>query len=160
MPTVNQYMSSDPVTARAGEGLLDVARRMRELHVGCVIIVEGAASDRRPIGILTDRDIVVGVLAQTDQKLHLLRVDDVMTRKLVVANEDDDLDEVLRRMRAKGVRRVPVVDSYGLVKGIIAADDILEHVREQVDAIVTLIGRERSREEKVRGRRSGAERLE
>jgi predicted transcriptional regulator len=60
MPTVNQSMSADPVTARGGEGLVDVARRMRELHVGCLIIVEGAASERRPIGILTDPDIIVG----------------------------------------------------------------------------------------------------
>jgi predicted transcriptional regulator len=124
---------------------------MRELHVGCLVIVEGAAGEHRPIGILTDRDIVVGVLAQTDQKLHLLRVDDVMTRKLVLAREDDDLDEVLRRMRAKGVRRLPVVDSRGVLTGVVAADDILEHVKEQVDTLAALIGRERRREEQARG---------
>jgi CBS domain-containing protein len=123
---------------------------MRELHVGCLIVVEGAASERRPVGILTDRDIVVGVLAQADQRLHLLRVDDVMTRNLVVARESDDLDEVLRRMRMKGIRRMPVVDSRGVLKGVIALDDVLEHVREQIDTIAALIGRERTREESVR----------
>jgi CBS domain-containing protein len=143
-------MSSDPVTARGGEGLLDAARRMRELHVGCLIIVEGAANERRPVGILTDRDIVVGVLAQTDQKLHLLRVDDVMTRKLVLARETDDLDDVLRHMRKEGIRRVPVVDSRGVLKGVVALDDVLEHVREQIDTIAALIVRERTREESVR----------
>ena len=151
MPAVNQFMSADPVTARRGEGLLEVASRMRELHVGSLVIVDGPASERRPIGILTDRDIVVGVLAQTDQKLDLLCVEDVMTSELVVAREDDDLDEVLRRMRAKGVRRMPVVDSRGLLKGVVAADDILEHVREQVGALAALIGRERKREERFRG---------
>lgn len=150
MPTVNEYMSSDPVTARGGEGLLDAARRMRELHVGCLIVVDGASGEHRPIGILTDRDIVVGVLAQTDQKLSLVRVDDVMTRNLVLARENDDLDEVLRRMRMKGVRRVPVVDSLGILKGVVALDDVLEHVREQIDTIAALIGRERNREESVR----------
>jgi predicted transcriptional regulator len=153
MATVNEYMSSDPVTARGGEGLLDAARRMRELHVGCLIVVEGAASERRPIGILTDRDIVVGVLAQTDQKLHLVRVDDVMTRNLVLARDTDDLDEVLRHMRIKGIRRMPVVDSRGVLKGVVALDDVLEHVREQIDAIAALIGRERTREENARGSR-------
>ena len=73
-----------------------------------------------------------------------------MTRELVVAREDDDLDEVLRRMRAKGIRRMPVVDSRGVLKGVVAADDILEHVREQVSALGALIGRERSREERFR----------
>jgi predicted transcriptional regulator len=74
-----------------------------------------------------------------------------MTRELVVARENDDLDDVLRRMRAKGVRRMPVVDSRGVLKGVVAADDILEHVREQVGTLAALIGRERNREETVRG---------
>lgn len=151
MPTINQFMSSDPVTARGGEGLLDAARRMRELHVGCLVVVDGPAGEHRPIGILTDRDIVVGVLAQTDQKLHLLRVDDVMTQKVVVAREGEDLDEVLRRMRAKGIRRVPIVDSSGLLRGLLSFDDILEHVKEQIGALADLIGRERRREETARG---------
>ena len=151
MPTINEYMSSDPVTARGGEGLLDAARRMRELHVGCLVVVDGPAGEHRPVGILTDRDIVVGVVAQTDQKLHLLRVDDVMTQELVLARESEDVDEVLRRMQAKGVRRVPVVDSSGTLKGLLSFDDILEHVREQIGALAGLIGRERRREETVRG---------
>ena len=151
MPTVNEYMSSDTVTARGGEGLLDAARRMRGLHVGCLVIVEdGPHGEHRPIGILTDRDIVVGVLAQTDQKLDLLRVDDVMTRKLVLARETEDLDEALRRMRAAGVRRVPVLDANGRLKGLLSFDDILEHIQEQLGALTGLIGRERRREEIAR----------
>jgi CBS domain-containing protein len=151
MPIINGYMSYDPVTARGAEGLLDAARRMRALHVGCLVVVDGPEGERRPVGILTDRDIVVGVLAQADQKLHLLRVDDVMTRSLVLARDGEDLYEVLRRMRAKGVRRVPVVDSSGTLKGVIAFDDVLEHVKEQIDALAGLIGRERRREEESRG---------
>lgn len=151
MPTVNEYMSFDPVTARGGEGLLDAARRMRELHVGCLVVVDdGPPGKARPIGILTDRDIVVGVLAQTDQKLHLLRVDDVMTAKLVLVRESDDLDEALRRMRSSGVRRVPVIDAEGALKGILAFDDVLQHVEIQIGALASLIGRERRREEAAR----------
>jgi predicted transcriptional regulator len=74
-----------------------------------------------------------------------------MTRKLVLVREDDDLDEALRRMRQKGVRRMPVVDSRGVLTGVIAADDILEHVKEQIAALAALIGRERRRESLVRG---------
>jgi CBS domain-containing protein len=151
MSTVNETMSFDTVTARGGEGLLDAARRMRELHVGCLVVVDdGPRGGARPIGILTDRDIVVGVLAQTDQGLHLLRVDDVMTKKLVLARENDDLDEALRRMRTAGVRRVPVVDAEGVLKGVLAFDDILQHVEVQLGALTGLIGRERRREEEAR----------
>jgi CBS domain-containing protein len=152
MPTVNEYYSSDTVTARGGEGLLDAARRMRELHVGCLVVVEdGLHGTKYPTGILTDRDIVVGVLAQADQKVHLLRVDDVMTRNLVLAKDTEDLDEALRRMRRAGVRRVPVVDTNGALRGLLSFDDILEHVEEQVGALTKLIGREREREVGARG---------
>ena len=148
MATVNEYMSSDPVTARGNEGLLDAARRMRELHVGCLVVVEDGPHDlHQPIGILTDRDIVVGVLAQTDQGLNLVRVDDVMTRKPIVARETEDLDEVLRRMRTRGVRRAPVLDANGALRGVLSFDDLLEHVQEQIGALTGLLGRERRREE-------------
>jgi CBS domain-containing protein len=151
MPIVNEYMSSDPVTVHGREGLLDAARRMRALHVGCLVVVEdGPRGKPRPVGMLTDRDIVVGVLAETDQKLHLVRVDDVMTRRLVLARETEDLDEVLRRMRGAGVRRVPVVDAEGALKGLLSFDDILQHIEEQVGALASLVGRERRREEAVR----------
>jgi len=150
MPTVNEYMSSDPVTARGSEGLLAAARRMRELHVGCLVIVEeGPHGLPKPVGILTDRDIVVGVLAQTDQ-LQLVCVDDVMTRKPVVARETDDLNDALRRMRAAGVRRAPVLDANGALRGLLSFDDILEHVQEQLGALTSLLGRERRREETAR----------
>jgi len=151
MPTVNEYMSADTVTARGGERLLDAARRMRQLHVGCLVVVEnGPHGEHRPVGILTDRDIVVGVLAQTDQKLDLLRVDDVMTRRLVSTRETDDLDDALRRMRAAGVRRAPVLDASGALKGLLSFDDLLEHLQEQLTALTRLIGRERRHEETSR----------
>lgn len=124
---------------------------MRELHVGCLVIVEDGPHDTlEPVGILTDRDIVVGVLAQTDQQLHLVRVDDVMTRKLLVVRETEDLDEALRRMRAAGVRRAPVLSAEGALRGLLSFDDILEHVQEQIGALVALLGRERRREQAAR----------
>jgi CBS domain-containing protein len=151
MPYVNEYMTADPVTARGSEGLLDVAQRMRALHVGCVVVTEdGPRGPLQPLGILTDRDIVVGVLARSGEKLQLLRVDDVMSSKLVVARESDELDDALRKMRKAGVRRLPVVDADGALKGLISFDDILQHLQEEIGALTSLIGRERRREETAR----------
>lgn len=152
MPTVNEYKSSGAITANGNEGLRAAARRMRDAHVGCLVVVEkGPRGLSYPIGILTDRDIVVGVLAQTDTRIDLLCVDDVMTRALVLAKDTEDLDEALRRMRRAGVRRAPVVDSDGVLTGLLSFDDILEHVEEQMGALTRLIGREREREEGARG---------
>ena len=73
MPNVGQYCSRTVVTARPGDGVQDIARLMRDRHVGCVVVVhDDGVNGRVPIGILTDRDIVVGLLAQTDQQLQLV----------------------------------------------------------------------------------------
>ncbi len=152
MSTVNEYKTPDAVIVRGTDGLRTAAQRMREQHVGCLVVVEeGLRGQHYPTGILTDRDIVVGVLAQTDKGLDLLRVDDVMTRRLVLAKDTEDLDVALSRMRLAGVRRAPVVDSDGALKGLLSFDDILEHIEKQVGALTRLVDREREREEGARG---------
>jgi CBS domain-containing protein len=152
MPSVNDYCSHEPITVKREFGLLDAAGLMRDQHVGCVVVVERTAGGgQRPIGILTDRDIVVGVLAQTDRQLHLVRVDDVMTPNPVQAKETDDLSDTLMTMRAKGIRRMPVVSAAGELVGVLSFDDILEYIRDEVGDLARLVGREQQHERRVRG---------
>jgi len=107
------------------EGVADAARVMREHHVGFLIVYQSGDELRRPIGVVTDRDLVVGVMAkQVDPET--LKVDDVMTRQPLVANEAEDLSDLLQAMRMAGVRRVPVVDVRGALSGIIAIDDVFD----------------------------------
>ncbi len=146
MPKVSEYCNHEPVTAKGSYGLLDAAGLMRDNHVGSVIVVEESRGIRRPIGILTDRDIVVEVLAQTDRQLHLVRVDDVMTTAVVQVQDTDDLSDAIVTMRAKGIRRVPVVSSNGSLVGVLSFDDVLDYVRDELNDLTHLVGRERSRE--------------
>jgi len=88
----------------------------------------------------------VNVLATRPGSIAQLEVRDVMSAHLVVAREDEALTDALSRMRAHGVRRIPVVDRAGVLQGIFAIDDILEHVTEHLDQIVRLLGRERDHE--------------
>lgn len=151
MPTVNDYCNHDPVTVKREYGLLDAASLMRENHVGCVVVTEmGVGGVHRPIGILTDRDIVVGVVAQTDRQLHLLRVDDVMTADPALAKASDDVSEALMTMRVKGIRRLPVVSETGSLVGLLSFDDILDYVQDQVSDLAHLIGREQRHERQLR----------
>ena len=152
MPCVSDYCSPDAITVTPGFGLLETAKLMRDRHVGCVVVVENAPLGARPIGILTDRDIVVGVLAQTDRQLHLLHVDDVMTRDPQLAKGSDDLSDTLMTMRAKGIRRVPVVSTEGALTGLLSFDDVLDYVRDEVADLARLVGRERRREQRTRPR--------
>lgn len=103
------------------------ARRMREQHVGFLVVYKLGDPLRRPIGVLTDRDIVVEVVAAKVSPEELT-VDDVMTREPLFASETDELSEVLQAMRLAGIRRVPVVDGREALVGVLAIDDALDTV--------------------------------
>jgi predicted transcriptional regulator len=109
------------------EGITDAARLMREHHVGFLIVYQLGDELRRPIGVLTDRDIVVEILAKKIDP-DAFKVDDLMTRQPLLANETEDLSDVLQAMRLAGVRRVPVVDVRGALAGVIAIDDAFDIV--------------------------------
>ena len=99
------------------------ARLMRENHVGCLVVVDEVDGQRIVVGVLTDRDIVTAVLA-SDLNPAMLQVGEVMSTDLVTAREDDSLIDLLRTMRRKGVRRIPVVGSQGELQGIATIDDV------------------------------------
>jgi CBS domain-containing protein len=125
MPNVGEICSRDVVVARRTTSLVEAARLMRERHVGDVVVVEERNGMRVPVGILTDRDVVVGVVARCEPYLDKLTVGDVVTRAAVATHEDEDIFRLVRRMRAEGIRRMPVVDKYGGLVGIVALDDVL-----------------------------------
>jgi CBS domain-containing protein len=124
---------------------------MRDRHVGCLVVVEERDGGRAPVGILTDRDFVVGPIAAGLDDLEKLTVDDVMVRDLVVVRLHEDLWDVLERMRAHGVRRVPVVDDRDLLQGIIAIDDVLELLTDEMGKLVALVRREQLHERRPAG---------
>ena len=139
------------VTSLEGEELTKAAQRMREKHVGCLIVVEAvpATNRQKVLGVLTDRDIVVAVLAR-EVDARALKVGDVMTRDPLLAYEDQSIDAVLRHMREVGVRRVPVVDRSGYLIGVLSIDDVLEAIAEQLMNIAGSIRSEQRVERVVR----------
>lgn len=101
------------------------AQLMREHHVGFLVVYKTGDELRRPIGVLTDRDMVVEVIAKKVDPAALT-VDDLMSRQPLVANDNEDLADVLQAMRVAGIRRVPVVDVRGALAGIFAIDDAFD----------------------------------
>lgn len=130
------------VSIEPTRGVVDAARLMREKHIGFLIVTEPAAppaSGRKVIGVLTDRDLVVVVLAR-DADPHALTVGDVMTRNPLMVSEDCPLDAALGLMREAGVRRVPVVGTDGTLSGVLSVDDVLERMARQLTNIAGSIG--------------------
>jgi len=127
----------------------EAARLMRERHVGDLVVVSDPASGRSPLGIVTDRDLTIEVMA-TGLDAGTTRLSSLIHRPLVIAKESDDRTEVLERMRTHGVRRVPVVDEHGTVVGIITFDDLLKLFVNDAHALLQVMERGQSREKHTR----------
>ena len=147
--TVGDVCTRSVVTATADETIADAAKRMRDRHVGTVVVVDGEGRNR-PTGILTDRDIVVGAVAQSPDKVASLLVGDVMTRELITSRPSESLHSALTKMHSRGIRRLPVVSGNGLLEGLIAFDDVLEVTSEELSELVGLVAREQKLEHELR----------
>ncbi len=140
------------VTVAPTDDLIAAAHVMREKHVGYLIVSDTsgpAPTHKRVVGVLTDRDIVVGVLAQ-EVDARALKVGDVMTRDPLLIDEGQSIEAVLRHMREAGVRRVPVVDRVGALTGVLSLDDVLERIAEQLINIAGSFRNEQRMERVVR----------
>lgn len=149
--SVGQICNRDTVIVRRDDSIVDAAKIMREFHVGSVVVVEDAGTCTKPVGILTDRDLVVEILA-AELDPGTVSVGDIMSYELTTAQEDDGLWDTMRRMRTKGVRRMPVVDGEGMLVGILSSDDLLELLADEFGQLVRISGHEREQEQV---RRSG-----
>jgi len=149
--SAGEYANRDVIVVEEQESVRTAVNMMRQHHVGTVVVV-GREAGRHPIprGILTDRDVVLEILAE-DVDLDEVTIGDVMSYELVTVPEKTGLMEVIEVMRDKGVRRVPVVDNRGALIGILSVDDVLELISEQLEDLVRLIAREQ-RHERARRR--------
>ena len=145
MTTIGELCGRTVWIASPGETVLAAAQRMRDHHVGCLVVVEEREGVRIPIGMLTDRDIAVRVIAEEGDPASVC-VADAMTKPLVKAREPEPLEDVVSRMRAFGVRRVPVVAHDEALQGIVSLDDLLEYLADQIAALARLFPREQERE--------------
>lgn len=116
--TVQDIMTSNPVTVTDATTLSDAAMRMRDADIGNVIVL----SDGKPCGIVTDRDIVVRGIAE-HRNPDSTPIADVCSRDFVSVNADTKLDDAVKLMREKSLRRLPVMDGTKPI-GIVSIGDL------------------------------------
>jgi CBS domain-containing protein len=147
---VGEICNREVVVVDREAAILEAAQLMRRHHVGDVVVTEEREGLRVPVGILTDRDIVVELLAE-QVPLEAVAVGDAMSSELLTVSEEEEVMDAIQRMRGGGVRRVPVVDHSGALAGILAVDDLIDLIAEQLSDLVKLIGNEQQREQLRRG---------
>lgn len=141
---VGDICTRNVISVSADESIYTAAQRMREQHVGDVIVV---MDDReRCIGILTDRDITIEVVANRVDP-ETLTVRDVMSDDVLMVDEEEDILEAMEMMSRAGVRRLPVMNEARKLCGVISVDDIIGSLAESLLEVSTLAHRQRHREE-------------
>jgi CBS domain-containing protein len=129
--------------------LVEAAQLMRQNHVGCLVVVDDEDGSRSVRGLITDRDMVMSVIA-TGLDPAPLCVEDVMTERLVTALESDSLMDLMRSMREHGVRRVPVVGLQDELIGLVTMDDVLKILAQELTLLVGSVDTGLKREKKRR----------
>lgn len=129
--------------------LRDAAELMRKRHVGSLVVIDKPDGERIPVGIVTDRDIVLTVIAPGIDP-DGLTVGDVMTRQLACCSESDELFDAIATMRQHGVRRLPVLNDKGGVVGMVSADDIYGALAAHLEQLSQALTREQVREMEMR----------
>lgn len=146
---VSEICNREVVVMRRNETVLDAARLMRKHHVGDIVVVDDRNGSRVPVGIVTDRDLVMEIMAQEPNYTDLT-VGDIITQELVTVQEMSGIFEAIQYMRQKAVRRLPVINEQGGLIGILALDDILELLSEELLELAKLVKYEQQKEVKTR----------
>ena len=132
--TIRDLVRTDIVTASTDQSAGNLATLMSEENVGSVVIVK----ERRPVGIVTDRDLTVKVLKERADP-RAVTASDVMTPAPVTARMDDGVFDVIRAMRNAPARRMPVVSDDGTIAGIITLDDLLVLLADELQGLATVV---------------------
>jgi len=145
--SAGEYCNREVIIVEPTVSVTEAAVLMRRHHVGDLVVVEKAGEATRPVGIITDRDIVIEVMAQKIDP-DSLTVKDIMSTDPVSVAETTSLLDTLDLMKQRGVRRVLVVADDGSLQGLLSADDAIELIAEQLNDLTQMVNREITHEQK------------
>lgn len=143
--SIGEFCNREVIVVEPNCTIIEAARLMRQHHVGALVIVVADAGVNRPVGVVTDRDLVVEVMAAGLDPQAVL-VGEVVTEVLYSVPESEGVFETMRLMRDHGVRRLPVVDDSGGLQGIFTIDDLLALLADEMNELSRLIVHEQAKE--------------
>lgn len=147
--TIGEICNREVIVIQRDETVQEAAKLMRQFHVGSIIVIDKSNGSTVPVGVVTDRDLVVEIIA-TELDASVITVGDIMTQELFTVKENTATHEAIELMRRKTVRRLPVVDESGELIGILTLDDALQLLSEQMLDLAKLVRYEQKKEERHR----------
>lgn len=142
---LQEFCTNDVVFCSRETTVLEAAQLMRQKCVGDVIVVDDPDENLAPVGVITDRDIAVKVVAAELNPADI-RVGEIMRTPVVIADEMEDTSVAIARMRHYGIRRLPVTGHHGKLVGVITLDDLLRRLRYEVDTLLDIVAKEQEQE--------------
>ena len=134
---IEDLVKKPPVSLPADAKCIEAAEAMREQNVGSIVVADGG----KPLGVITDRDLVVRVMARSEDPSELT-VGEVMSKDPGFVIRTRSIDEVVATMRQLGVRRIPVVDENGKLDGLVSMDDLMVAISGQLASLAVVIANE------------------
>ncbi len=144
--SIGEFCTKKVVVTQKDTGIVELAQLMRKHHVGDVVVIETHIDRMLPLGIITDRDIVVELIAE-EVDLKSVTAGDLMSTTLITAQQKDGLWDTLQLMRSQGIRRLPVVNEQDFLEGIITVDDLIELLADELVILAKIAGRGKRFEE-------------
>jgi len=135
---ISEICTHDVVTCARSTGVQELAQLMRDRHVGDVVVVDRGEDGAVPAGIVTDRDIVVRVLAK-GLDVDAVTAGDLMGEPLITAFDSEAVHDAIWRMRSAGIRRLPVTDARGVLAGVVTMHDIAAHLAAELADMVRIV---------------------
>ena len=143
--SIGEICNREVIIVQRDDTVLQAAKLMRQHHVGDLLVAEDRSGQRIPVGIITDRDLVVEIIAP-ELDSAVITVGDIMVTKLATVKESSGVFEAIQYMRSKGIRRLPVVNDDGGLVGIVTLDDLLVLLANELGALARLVEREQKNE--------------
>ena len=143
--TIGEICNREVIVIQQDETVQEAAKLMRQFHVGAVIVIDKPNGRAIPIGIVTDRDLIVEVMA-TELDETVIKVGDIMAPDIFTIKENTETNEAIELMRRKTIRRLPVVDDAGELIGILTLDDALQWLSESMLDLAKLVKYEQKKE--------------
>jgi signal-transduction protein with cAMP-binding, CBS, and nucleotidyltransferase domain len=144
---IADFCTREVVTCGRRTSALELARIMRDRHVGDVVIVETVEGGLRPVGVVTDRDLTVQVMARGVSPEECV-AEDLMDEDVHTAVGSESTYDAIWHMRSQGIRRLPIVDAHNRLMGILTADDVTEFLAQELSALARIPLRQASREQR------------